>query len=118
VVSLEEVLAEAEADAKVLRQHGHHDQARAMEGLVQKVRAAASEYLDWLSESNARFYTGRSERWLRAHFTAWEQRGLARIHHHRRQYRRLALEHRGNAEAEFAAGQRAARGESLPRRRS
>lgn len=106
-MELEEVLQEAEAEALVLRQHGHHDQAKTIERLVQKVREAASEYLDWLSESNARLYTGRSERWLRSRFTALEQRRLARVHHHRRQYRRIALEHRGTADAAREAGERA-----------
>jgi hypothetical protein len=125
-MSLEDVLQEAEAEAVVLRQHGHTDQAKTLERIVQKVRASAEEYLDWLNESNARIYTGRSERWLRGRFLDWEPRGLARWHHGRRQYRRIILEHRGNAEAAFAAGQRAAldareagrraaRGEPAPR---
>lgn len=108
--TLEHVLEEALKEAAVLRQHGHTEQAKTLERMAEKVRASAAEYLDWLSEQNARLYTGRSERWLRSRFLDWEPRGLARWHHGRRQYRRIILEHRGNAEAAFAAGQRGALG--------
>jgi len=116
-VSLEEVLQEAEAEAIVLRQHGHLDQAKTLERMIQKVRASAAEYLEWMSEEDATLYTGRNVRWLRSRFAAWERRGHARWHHARRQYRRIILEHRGNAESALTAGRSAAVGERPIRRR-
>lgn len=113
--SLEQVLEEALKEAGVLREHGHQDQADTLERLVTKVRASAAQYLDWLPEQDAMLYTGRSVEWLRRRFKEWEERGVARWHHGRRQYRRIILEHRGNAEAAREAGKRAAMG--LPTKR-
>jgi hypothetical protein len=108
--TLDQVLTDAKEQASVLRYHGHHDQARALEDFVSRVSGAASEYLAWMSETEATLYTGRTVEWLRGRFAAWEQRGLARYEHRRRHYRRIILEHRGNAEAARAAGERAGRG--------
>lgn len=108
--SLDQVLTDAREQAQILRFHGHHDQAAALEKFVARVKQSASEYLAWLTESEAMLYTGRSVEWLRSRFRGWESRGLARYEHRRRHYRRIALEHRGNADAARAAGERAGRG--------
>jgi hypothetical protein len=109
---IEQVLADAAERANTLRLEGHPVQALAIERVLDQVRAAAAEYLTWLSEPEAMAYTGRSAQWLRAHFGQWYARGLARWDStgRARQYRRCVLRHRGNPEATRADGQRAAKG--------
>jgi NAD-specific glutamate dehydrogenase len=104
---LDQILTDKRGDAQVLRLHGHHDQARAIEEFVEEVAAVTAEYRTWLTEREASEYTARSTEWLRARFTGLEQRDLARMVNGKRHYRRLALEHRGNAEAAREAGRRA-----------
>ena len=108
--SLDQVLTDAKEQAAILRFHGHHDQAKALETLVSRVASSAAEYLAWLTEPEAILYSGRTVEWLRGRFSGWEARGLARYEHRRRHYRRIILEHRGNADAARAAGERAGRG--------
>lgn len=107
---LDQVLTDAKEQASILRFHGHHDQAAALEKFVARVEGSAAEYLAWLTEPEAVLYSGRTVEWLRGRFAGWEARGLARYEHRRRHYRRIVLEHRGNADAARAAGERAGRG--------
>ena len=107
---LNQVLTDAREQAQVLRYHGHQAQARVLEEFADRVAESAAEFLVWVSEPEAQLYTGRSVEYLRGRFAGWEARGLARREKRQRYYRRIILEHRGNAEAARAAGQRAARG--------
>lgn len=108
--SLEDVLADARERAAILRSEGHGLQARSIEQLCDEVKSARDMrmYLDWLDEPDAALYAGREAVTLRRHFAALESRDMARWHNGRRQYRRQALDHRGNAEQARAAGERAA----------
>ena len=112
VVKLEDVLADAAERATMLRIEGHPVQASAIERVTADTRSALSEYLTWLSESEAELYTGRRQDYLRARFARWQERGLAEWRGKVRYFRRCVLEHRGNADAAKAAGQRAARGDA------
>ena len=109
-MTIEQVLADARERVATLRYEGHPIQAASVARVVDDVTEALHEYLTTLSESEAMLYTGRKEDYLRARFGAWEARGLAMWDasgRHRR-FRRCVLEHRGNAEAARAAGERAA----------
>lgn len=109
---IEQVLADAAERATMLRMEGHPIQAGAIERVLAEVRAALPEYLEWLPESAACLYTGRSPEYLRARFGRWQARGLAEFRGRVRYFRRCALEHRGNADAIREAGRRAARGDA------
>ena len=55
-------------------------------------RAAAIDYLDWLTETEARLRCGKSAEWLRARFPAWVTAGHARRDAQaRRLYRQLVV---------------------------
>ena len=109
-MTVEQVLADARERVTALRFEGHPIQAASVARVVEDVAAALTEYLTTLSEAEAMLYTGRKADYLRALFAAWEARGLAMWDEPRRQrrFRRCVLEHRGNAEAARAAGERAA----------
>lgn len=109
---IEQVLADAAERATMLRVEGHPVQAQSIERLAAEVRAALSEFLDWMPESAAALYTGRSPQYLRERFGRWSERGLAEFRGTERYYRRCALEHRGNADAAREAGRRVARGDA------
>lgn len=108
---LNQVLADARGEAAVLRSHGHVLQAESIEKVVEAVAGAMDDYLTLLTESEAMLFTGRKQPYLRDRFWDWQHRGLACWDepHRRRLYRRIALEHRGNAEAAQAAGREAVR---------
>jgi hypothetical protein len=108
---LTQVLTDARGEAAVLRSHGHVLQAESIEKLVEAVAKSMEDYLTLLTETEAMLFTGRKQPYLRDRFWEWQRRGLAvwDEQHHRRLYRRLALEHRGNAEAARQAGREAVR---------
>jgi len=108
---LEQVLADAREEAAVLRSHSHKAQAESIERVCAAVAEAMPDYLHWMTEAEAELYTGLKTAALRARFHALEERGLAKWDHDRRRrmYRRIGLEHRGNAEAAKQAGQLAVR---------
>jgi hypothetical protein len=108
-VKPEDVLADLRGEAAVLRRAGHVNQADRDLALAEKLVASMPEYFAWLTEEQAATYTGHNGDWLRARFTAWEARGLAKLEGRHRSYRRCILEHRGNAEAAREAGRRAVR---------
>lgn len=98
---LEDVLANARERVTMLRMEGHAHQALSIERVLDEVRTAPDmrQYLEWLDEPDAALYSGRAVATLARHFVSLEKRFLARWHNGRRQYRRQALEHRGNPEA-------------------
>lgn len=105
----EEVLADLREESAILRRAGHIGQADRDLALAEQLTRAMPEYFTWLTEDQAATYTGRASDWLRARYTAWEARGLAKSDGRHRSYRRCILEHRGNAEAAREAGRRAVR---------
>jgi hypothetical protein len=107
---LGQLLADLRGEAAVLRSHGQGAQARTLEAACDRVQDCMVDYLAELTEGEAALYTGRTTATVRGWFPALEARGLARLRNHRRLYRRMALDHRGNAEAARAAGQRAVEG--------
>lgn len=106
-MTLEEVLADARGEAAVLRAHGHKGQAESIEKVCEAVTAAAYEYLNWLTEPEARLRSGHSTEYLRARFARWLEQGLARWDGRKRQYRAVVIPQRGNREAAREAGRRA-----------
>jgi hypothetical protein len=106
-VTLEQVLADAREDAQALRRHGHKHDAELIEALCDKVTAAAYDFLNWLTEGEARLRSGHSVEYLRARFPAWLEQGLARWDGRKRQYRAVVVPQRGNREAAREAGRRA-----------
>jgi hypothetical protein len=106
-LSLEEVLANAREDAQALRRHGHRHDAELIEALCDKVKEAAFEFLNWLTEGEAKLRSGHSTEYLRARFPMWLEQGLARWDGKKRQYRAVCIPQRGNREAAREAGRRA-----------
>lgn len=119
MLTLEAVLSQWRADAEVLERHGHADHAKDIKKLCLEVESAAADYLAFIEESSASRRTGRSEKWLRAHYPEWEKSGHARKHAGKRYYRGIVLPLRSENSAARAAdiaaameqGRRAARRE-------
>lgn len=107
---LGQLLADMRGEAAVLRAHGQGGQARTLEGACERVAEVMTDYLVELTETEAALYTGRRPETVRTWFPSLEARGLARLRKDRRVYRRIGLEHRGNAEAAREAGRRAVEG--------
>ena len=106
-MTLEQVLADAREDAKVLERAGHVRDARLLGGLVERVAHAAADYLVWLNEREAHLRSGRSVAWLRSRFPEWERQGHAKLDGRRRMYRTLIVPTRADTAAAYAAGRRA-----------
>lgn len=107
--TLEQVLADARGEAAVLRRHGQETTAAAIDGIVDRVKDAAEDYITWLSEADAAMRSGHHVKWLRARFAEWEQSGHARKERGRRYYRQLIVPLRANTSAAYEAGREAAR---------
>jgi hypothetical protein len=111
--SLEQLLADWRERIAALRHTGHVQEAKLAESICDEVSGCMTEYLTWLSESEAMLYEGRlTADGLRSRFTELEARGLAKWdgRQRRRYYHRIALRHRGCPEAARAAGRRAGQG--------
>lgn len=76
--ALEQVLADAREQANALRITGNAGQATYVDQLCDRVAAAAEPYLRWLSESEARLYSGLALRTLRRRFRELLEAGNAR----------------------------------------
>lgn len=113
-MNLDQVIADAREEAVILKSHGHRAQAATLLRFADKVAESMLDYLTWLTEDRATLYSGLKVPALRSRFPSLEQRDLAKWDEtgRRRLYRRIALEHRGNAEAAREAGRRAGKGES------
>jgi hypothetical protein len=116
VTELESVLRRVSAEALVLHQHGYIAHADSLARVVAGVRAAAREYLTWISEEEAVAYSGRSVVWLRAHRKLWEQDGVAEKREKGWFYCRLALPRRPQSAALDAIREEARRLASRHRR--
>ena len=104
---LEQVLADEREQANILRLNGHGQDAALKERLLDRVAAAAEEYLTWLSEDDARLRSGKSAAWLRARFPLWETSGHARYHGRKRQYLMIVVPQRVHPSAAREQGRRA-----------
>jgi hypothetical protein len=93
---------------------GHTREADNIDRLLDRVRTAAIDYLDWLSEGEARLRSGKSVEWLRARFAGWAASGHAKKDGQRRLYRQLVVPRRANESAARESG----RGERARDRRS
>jgi hypothetical protein len=108
-LDLEQVIADARSEARVLDATGNSGQADYIDQLLDKVQAAAEEWLTWLSEGDASIRCGFSEAWLRARFEAWRREGHARLVGRVRQYRACVIPRRANTVTAAARGREAAR---------
>jgi hypothetical protein len=110
--SLEQALADERESVQVLRKTGHLREAENLDRVLDRVRAAALDYLDWLTEGEARLRSGKSTDWLRARFPAWMAAGHARYDGQgrgKRLYRQLIVPKRANESAAREAGRRGER---------
>jgi hypothetical protein len=105
--TLEETIANWRSDADALRRTGHTNDARLLDRCADEATQSAYEYLNWLTEPEARLRSGHSTDWLRSRFGAWAEQGLARWDGRKRQYRAVALPTRAHRELARAAGRRA-----------
>jgi hypothetical protein len=108
--SLEHVLADERAAAVVLRDRGFGQQADMIEGVVDRVEAAASLFLTWLGESDAKLWTGWSDRTIRRRFRELYDSGNARVATNgAKQFRAASLPRRADVEGAREAGRRGIR---------
>ena len=107
--SLEQVLADERGSAQVLRAAGHTREADNIDRLLDRVRSSAIDYLDWLTEGEARLRSGKSVEWLRARFAVWAAAGHAKADGRRRLYRQLVIPRRANESAARESGRRGER---------
>lgn len=92
IIDLGQVIADAREEAAVLRRAGNTGQAEYVEQLLERVTAAAEDYLVWLNESDAMIKSGLAQRTLRRRFRELLDCGLARYNDKReRQYRAIAV---------------------------
>ena len=113
VETLEQAFADEREELGVLRRKGFAADADRIERVIDRLAKAASPFIDWLSENDARLRSNRSIDWLRAQFPALQSQGLARWNPARpnqRQFLRCAIPQRANTSAAREAG---ARGERL-----
>lgn len=99
---LDQVLADARGELPVLRKHGQHSLADAIERLVDDVSESAAPFLTWISEAEAQLQSDHRAEWLRRRFPQWERQGLARRHPRRpteRQYLKVAIPQAHNLDA-------------------
>lgn len=108
--TLEQVLADERGAAQVLRAKGDPRGADLIDGVVDRVRAAAEDFVTWLSEGDARLRSGRSMSWLRGRFAEWAESGHARMSaKNQREYRQVVVPRRANVSAAREAGRRGER---------
>jgi hypothetical protein len=102
---LADVLADARGEAAVLRRNKASFSIERVELLCDEVSEAASDYLRWLSEADARLKSGLALRTLRRRFRELQECGLARYNpRHEREFRACAIPPRpAVAEAREAA---------------
>lgn len=109
---LEDLLADFREEATILRANSQGAQAASIERVCDAVRACMASYLDWMSEQEARLWSGWSVSRLRAHFPGWDAQGLASWEGEgrkaRRRYRRQAVPRRADTVGAFEAGKRSA----------
>lgn len=73
--ALEQVLADLDGEASVLRYHGQVEQAKSLERAIARVREACPDYLTWVTVDEAVARSGRSRQWIRGLAAALEPLG-------------------------------------------
>lgn len=116
--SLEQVLSDLRAEAQVLHTHKDERGAQLLDDVVDRVKAAAEDFITWLEEPDAELRSGHVTRWLRSRFPEWEALGHAKREHGRRLYRQCVVPLRANRSAARQAGRDAAREMTRGERRS
>lgn len=112
--TLEQVIADVRGELPILRRRGSKQVADAIEEVIDRVAAAARDYLTFVSEQDAMMRSDRSQEWLRARYPQWERQGNARRNPHNpreRQYRLLIIPLSAQTEAARADARRRARAE-------
>jgi hypothetical protein len=107
--TLEEVLADADEQAQILRRSGYERHADSIAELVSAVRGAAREFLEFAPETEAMLFSGQTRNWLRDRFAGWERRGHAKKEKGMRYYRLCVLPRRAEPARAREAGRAAAR---------
>jgi hypothetical protein len=90
MTDLAQLLADTRAEAALLRKRGVVQLADALDDIVDKVSAAAEDYLRFIPETEARL-RGAKLAWLRRNFATWAQDGHARKVGGTREYRAIML---------------------------
>ncbi len=107
---LEQVLADVRGEAQVLRKHQDNRTADVIDGIVDRVKAAAEDYITWVNESEANLASGRAIAWFRARYPEWADAGHARLNAKgQREYRLVVIPRRANISAAREAGRRGER---------
>lgn len=101
---LADVLADARGDAAVLRKAGNAGQADYIDGLCDRIRDSAEDYLRWISEPDALLKSGWTDRTLRRRFAELLECGLARWNDGEREFRAIAIPQRADTNAARARG--------------
>lgn len=107
-MTLEDVLADERENARILAYNGHHHDAELLRRVCDRVAKAAVEYLEWVSEADAKLRSGRSTEFFRSRFGEWERAGHAAKRGRVRWYRLLVVPRRANTSAAFEAGRKGA----------
>ena len=107
--TLEQVIADARGELPVLERRNGSWGSKDIREFIDRVAAAAEEWLTWLSESDAAIRSGYSEVWLRGRFEQLRRDGHARVNGKHRQYRACAIPRRANVAAAANRGREAAR---------
>lgn len=105
----EQLLADWQGDAQVLRARGHTHDAEVLERCASEMQAALGPYLTWLSEPEARLKSGRGIAYFRSQFAQWTTLGLAELRGRQRYYRAAIVPQRAHASAARLAGLRGER---------
>lgn len=114
LTDLAQVIADAREEAAVIRRAGHGDQSEYVEALLDKVFAAAEDYIIWLSEAEARLKSGLSTKTLHRRWRELFDSGNARFNAKgEREYRSCAIPPRPDVAAAREAGRATAASEPL-----
>lgn len=89
--TLEQVIADAREELEIVKRAGHKEQAEYIDQLLNRIVAAAEDYLKWISEPDAILKSGLAERTLRRRFRELLECGLARYNGREREYRAIAV---------------------------
>lgn len=107
---LAQVLADERGQAATLRAKGFAREADIADGILDRVKAAAEDYLTWLGEGDAELWSGLRPRTLRRRFRELLDARNARYNDRgQREYRAAALPRRANLAAVREAARRGLR---------
>lgn len=111
-MDLAQIIADAREEVSVLSRAGHKQQADYIDALLDKVNAAAEDYITWLSEPAAVLKSGLSVKTLRRRWRELFDAGNARYNSKgEREYRSCGIPSRPDVAAAREAGRAVAAGE-------